>query len=255
MISAGLDIGSRTIKLVIVDDGTIVHYRVIENSFKPLEITTSLLEGNSYDTIYATGYGRHLVSRHLNCPEISEIKAMALGAYALFPGCRTILDIGGQDTKAISLDKNGRLHKFEMNDRCAAGTGRFLEIMAMALGYALEEFSQSARATSRAEKINNMCAVFAESEIISMVSQGADRAEVGLGIHQAIARRTITMLNRISLEPELVFVGGVANNSCLREILEKQLQVQIKVPEDPQIVGAYGCALHGLKEAVKNQSC
>lgn len=254
MISAGLDIGSRTIKLVVANDGIIVRRRVEENSFKPLEITDFLLDGIDYDTIYATGYGRHLISRHLNCANISEIKAMALGAHALFPECRTILDIGGQDTKAISLDENGCLHKFEMNDRCAAGTGRFLEIMAMALGYLLDDFSFSAQSASKAEKINNMCAVFAESEIISLVSQGADRGEIALGIHQAIARRTITMLNRISVRSDLVFVGGVAKNRCLREILEKQLKVHIKVPEDPQIVGAYGCALHGLKETVRDHS-
>jgi predicted CoA-substrate-specific enzyme activase len=254
MISAGLDIGSRTVKLAVVDNNRLVHHRVVENSFKPLDITTRLMEGHSYDTIYVTGYGRHLLSRHLNCPEISEIKAMALGAHAFFPGCRTILDIGGQDTKVIALDENGRLHKFEMNDRCAAGTGRFLEIMAMALGYSLEEFSRSANSSRKAEKINNMCAVFAESEVISMVSQGADRAAVAMGIHQAIARRTITMLNRISLKPELVFVGGVANNDCLRKLIEKQLRLQLNVPECPQIAGAYGCALHGQNEAVRTQS-
>ena len=133
----------------------------------------TLIDGVKYDTIVATGYGRHLLKGHLDCPVISEIRAFALGAKAISPACRVILDIGGQDTKAICLNETGEMSKFEMNDKCAAGTGRFLEIMANALGYSLEEFSNAALSAERAEKINSMCTVFAESEVISLTAQGA----------------------------------------------------------------------------------
>ncbi|MDZ7264639.1 MAG: 3-hydroxyacyl-ACP dehydratase, partial [candidate division KSB1 bacterium] len=144
MKSAGIDIGSRTVKLVVLEDGKITHIRKGENSFDPLKVCAEFLQGVDYDVITATGYGRHLFSQHYPCEVISEIKAFASGARHLFPNCRTILDIGGQDTKAISLAVDGKLLKFEMNDKCAAGTGRFLEIMAMALGYSLTDFGQAA---------------------------------------------------------------------------------------------------------------
>ena len=246
MKSAGIDIGSRTIKLVVIENGTITLVRKGENSFDPLKVCAEFLKDVEYNVITATGYGRHLFSQHYPCEVISEIKAFATGAKHLFPSCRTILDIGGQDTKAISLAADGKLLKFEMNDKCAAGTGRFLEIMAMALGYSLSDFGRAACSAEKSEKINSMCTVFAESEVISVVAKGAARHEVALGIHQGIATRSIGMLQRVMIQPDVAFVGGVAFNPCMRNLLQEKLGESVLIPEDPQIVGALGCALNGM---------
>jgi (R)-2-hydroxyacyl-CoA dehydratese activating ATPase len=255
MRAAGLDIGSRTIKLVVIEGNETVLTRKALTSHDPLDAARQLIGGAGYDVIVTTGYGRHLVKGHLDCQTISEIKAFALGARALQPTCRAILDIGGQDTKAITLNESGDLSKFEMNDKCAAGTGRFLEIMANALGYSLEEFSRAALSAGRAEKINSMCTVFAESEVISLTARGASRSEVALGIHKAIVSRSVALLKRIAPAGEIVFAGGVALNKCIHTLIAEELKQPIIVPPDPQIVGAIGAALHaqGGRAALANQ--
>ncbi len=246
MISAGIDIGSRTIKLVVVENREIISSGIRENTFQTISVCKELLGDLHYDVITATGYGRHLFEASMGGRVISEIKAFALGAKAAIPSCKTILDIGGQDMKVVSLDEAGQICKFEMNDKCSAGTGRFLEIMSMALGYELSQFGIMALKGERAEKINSMCTVFAESEVISLVSRGASREEVALGIHQSIVGRARSMLSRVQVENDLVFVGGVAINPCIKKLLQESLGMAVKVPPDPQIIGAYGCALFGL---------
>jgi len=231
------------VKLVLVEDGEVSSARVQENSFDPVAVSRELLAGVQHDRIIATGYGRHLFQAEFGGGIISEIKAFAAGARALFPACRTLLDIGGQDTKAISLDASGRVRKFEMNDRCAAGTGRFLEIMASALGFSLDTFGEAALTSGRTVKVNNMCTVFAESEVISLVARGMPREAVARGIHEAVVRRSAAMLRRIRIEGDLVFVGGVALNSCMRERLQAETGREVRTPGNPQIVGALGCAL------------
>lgn len=244
MKAAGIDIGSRTIKLAIIENGELLLHRKVFTSYNPLKKAQVLLQGVEYDNITATGYGRHLVREFLDCTVVSEIRAFALGARAILPRCRTILDIGGQDTKAISLDDAGEVSKFEMNDKCAAGTGRFLEVMASALGYSLYDFSNAAASAQRAEKINSMCTVFAESEVISLTTRGAPRQEVALGIHKAIVSRSIALLKRVSVPQEVFFAGGVALNGCVRTLIGRELGVPVFVPPEPQIVGAFGAALH-----------
>jgi predicted CoA-substrate-specific enzyme activase len=243
MRCAGLDIGSRTIKLAIFEDGQLVLSRKSLTSHDPLKTALSLIEGADFEVLTATGYGRHLIKGHLNCPVISEIKAFALGAQHLSPGCRSILDIGGQDTKAISLDDAGNMGKFEMNDKCAAGTGRFLEVMAAALGLTLQEFSQAALSSEKPVKINSMCTVFAESEVISLTTQGAARSDVALGIHMAIVNRCVALLKRIAPPGRIFFAGGVALNECVRRLLASEMDRTVYVPTDPQLVGAIGAAL------------
>lgn len=244
MISAGIDIGSRTIKLVVVEDGKIKVVRKSENSFETLKVFNELLKDVSYDAITSTGYGRHFFSEYYKCEVISEIKAFAIGAKNILPSCKTILDIGGQDTKAILLDEKGKLKKFEMNDKCAAGTGRFLEIMAMALRYKLDEFGDMALTTDETSNVNSMCTVFAESEVVSMLAHGAERTKVARGIHQSVVNRSATLLKRVGIEDDILFAGGVAYNNCMLYLLEQQLQKKIFVPKDPQIIGALGAAMH-----------
>ena len=206
---AGIDIGSRTIKLAVIENGRLVFSRKSLTSHNPLETAQDLMKGVVFDLVMATGYGRHLIKGHFACPVISEITAFVRGARFFSKDCGSILDIGGQDTKAISLDNKGNLCKFEMNDRCAAGTGRFLEVMATVLGLTLEEFSAAALSAERAEKINSMCTVFAESEVVSLTSQGAKRNEVALGIHKAIVSRSAGLLKRVAPAGGKYFLPGV----------------------------------------------
>ncbi len=172
MRTAGIDIGSRTVKVAILENRQVLEWRVAENSHDSLEVADSTLREVRYDRVVATGYGRHLFAQHRPCPVITEIRAVAAGARLLFPYCRTVLDIGGQDTKALALGIGGGVSKFEMNDRCAAGTGRSLEMMATALRYRLTEFVGEALIATKACQINSLCAVFAQSEVVSLLAKG-----------------------------------------------------------------------------------
>ncbi|HPL64671.1 MAG TPA: acyl-CoA dehydratase activase [Syntrophales bacterium] len=249
---AGIDIGSRTIKLAVLEHGKLALSRKAVTSYNPLETARELMNDAVFDVIAATGYGRHLIKGHLDCPVISEITAFALGARYFSSDCLSILDIGGQDTKAIALDKEGRMNKFEMNDKCAAGTGRFLEVMATALGFNLEEFAKAALSAGKSVKINSMCTVFAESEVVSLTTQGAARDEVALGIHKAIVSRSVSLLKRVAPPGNVFFAGGVALNNCARALLESEMGRTVFVPPDPQIVGAVGAAL-SASEAAREQ--
>ncbi|MGQ9708450.1 MAG: acyl-CoA dehydratase activase [bacterium] len=240
--TAGIDIGSRTTKLVVLEDGQVVFSRVVDTGTDPLSRSQELLKGRPIDALVATGYGRHLLRERMGGLVITEIKAHALGAHWLFSGCQTVIDIGGQDAKVIRLE-NGRQVNFEMNDRCAAGTGRFLEVMAMTLGWSLTEFGDEALKAREAAVINSMCTVFSESEVISLIARGVDKRSIARGLHEAIISRLMAMVGRVGVEPPVVFCGGVAYNSCIRILLERRLGVRLLVPTEPQLVGALGAAL------------
>ena len=245
MRSAGIDLGSRSIELVLLEDGRPLAYRQTETGFDPLKQARNLLAGLDYDHLLATGYGRHLFAAGAGLAEntVTEIKAVAAGCRALLPGADLILDIGGQDAKVIALKPDGRVSRFEMNDRCAAGTGKFLEIAAMSLGFALEDFGAEALLAEKELEINSMCAVFAESEITSLISRGENRRDIALGLHRAIVKRSVAMIKRFAGGGRLAFVGGVAANPCIRRLLAEQLQIGLLVPEQPQMVAAHGAAL------------
>ena len=239
---AGIDIGSRTIELVVLKDREIIESRQVDTGFDPLTRAREMLEGVEYDRIWATGYGRNLFEISFDAPTVTEIKAYGVGARRLFQNVGTILDIGGQDSKAIALNNNGRITKFEMNDRCAAGTGKFLEIMARTLGFTDQFGTEALKATNNLQ-INSMCTVFAESEVTSLVAKGEDPREIALGLHRSVVRRAVSMLKRVSSGHDIVFAGGVAKNPCMRHLLEETLERQVLVPDDPQMVGALGAAL------------
>ena len=240
---AGIDIGSRTIEIVITENSHIVEFQQADTGYNPLEQVNKLLSALSYDRLMATGYGRQLVEIEFDSPTVTEIKAYAAGIKHLFPEATTILDIGGQDCKVISLFENGKIKKFEMNDRCAAGTGKFLEIMAKTLDFKIDSFGDHALTSNKEIQINSMCTVFAESEVISLISKGVERNDIALGLHISVAKRAISMLKRIGANGTLVFAGGVAKNSCMVHLIERLLDRKILVPENPQIVGAYGASL------------
>jgi predicted CoA-substrate-specific enzyme activase len=245
-VRAGIDIGSRAVKLVVMENGSVVRSLVEDTGSDPLAVCRRLLAGVTCDSITATGYGRHLFQeRWPSAGVISEIKAVARGAVSLLPACRTVIDIGGQDSKAISLGPDGRVRKSVMNDRCAAGSGQFLEMMATALAYGRDEFVAAAARAGRAERLNSMCTVFAQSEVVSLIARGASREEIAFGVHQSIAGRTAALAGGLPLEETIVFTGGCARNPRLVALLGEALKRPVHVPPDPQTVAALGCALGG----------
>lgn len=241
---AGIDIGSRTIELVVVNEaGEIIERFQADTGFDPMAQAKKLVDGLDFDRIMATGYGRSIFEVSFDAQTVTEIKAHARGARAFFPEVRTVLDIGGQDSKAIAMFDSGKVKKFEMNDRCAAGTGKFLEIMARTLGFDIEDFGREALLAERDLNISSMCTVFAESEVTSLIAKGEDRREIALGLHRSVARRAASMINRVSSDGDIVFTGGVANNPCIGKLLRENLGSNILIPRDPQFVGALGAAL------------
>jgi len=250
MKHAGIDIGSRSIELVIIEDNNIILQKQTESGYNPIERVKELTADVQFDTIMATGYGRGIVEVAFDYPTITEIKAYGAGATALHKGIRGILDIGGQDTKVITLNENGKVLKFEMNDKCAAGTGKFLEMMATTLGYTPDTFGHAALSGNSGIEINSMCAVFAESEVTSLLAKGCNRQDIALAIHQSVCRRAVGMIRRQNISSPIMFAGGVANNSCMVQLLQKALGSEVIIPQQPQFVGAYGAAILSSVSAV-----
>jgi len=243
MPHAGIDIGSRTIELIVLEGNDILVSKREYTGYDPINRAKDILEDAQFDRIMATGYSRHLFGQTFGAPTVTEIKAYAKGAKSLYPSSRTILDIGGQDSKVIALNGKGNVVKFEMNDRCAAGTGKFLEIMADTLGYDLEEFGIDALKSLKDIQINSTCTVFAESEVTSLVAKGQSRQDIALALHKSVVKRSVGMLKRISTEEPIIFAGGVARNPCICRLLEDGIGKKIQVPDNPQMVGALGAAL------------
>ena len=246
---AGIDIGSRSIELVVINDnGEVVAMNQADTGFDPMAKAQTMLDAVQFDRIMATGYGRGMFEVHFDCDTVTEIKAHARGGKWHFPEAKALLDIGGQDSKAMSFSPTGRVKKFEMNDRCAAGTGKFLEIMSKALGYPLDEFGPAALEAEKETRISSMCTVFAESEVTSLIAKGEMRGAIARGLHSSVVRRAASMISRVSHQGDIVFSGGVALNPCMVRMLEEQLKRDVLVPEAPQFVGALGAALLMLEK-------
>lgn len=251
MIAVGLDIGSLSTEAVVLNDKNKILSYVIEltqgdcknaaeNVFYE-SLNKAKVSKEDVSNIVATGYGRDNIS--FAKKTVTEITCHALGAYFLFPETRTIIDIGGQDSKGIKLDGNGKVADFVMNDKCAAGTGRFLEVIAHAMGVKLTDLGKLSSQSKKLIPISSMCTVFAESEVVSLVAEGSTKSDIINGIHMAIAERIVTLLKRINIEEPVVMTGGVAKNEGVVRALENKLKIKINIPEEPQMVGALGAAL------------
>lgn len=247
----GIDIGSLSTDGVIInDDKKLAAQTVVETghdgvaaSRRVLEILCNELSVDPEDINYiiSTGYGRQRAP--YSNEDVTEITCHAKGAHFLFPRTRIVIDIGGQDSKIIKLNGNGRVIDFVMNDKCAAGTGRFLENMARALNLSIEDFGKIGLEAKEAAHVSSMCTVFAESEIVSLIHQGVPRDKIIRGLHNSIASRIAGMVERVGLEEEVTMSGGVAKNPCMVRAMEEKLKVKINIPEEPQTVGALGAAL------------
>ncbi len=261
MLVAGCDVGSTTGKAVVLDGGSVVSHFIVPATTSP-EKTARLAMNEAMrmaglgsltelEYIVGTGYGRLKVPfAHEN---ISEITCHARGAHWLNPAVRTVVDIGGQDCKVMALDKNGKVLEFAMNDRCAAGTGRFFEAMARVLGCGLDGISALANQGANSATITSQCSVFAESEVVTLINEGVDLPNIIAGINNAVANRLYAMVRRIGLTKELALTGGCSKNEGLAKALETKLGVSVTLlPQDPQIAGAVGAALIANEKATRH---
>jgi predicted CoA-substrate-specific enzyme activase len=249
MISIGIDAGAATTKAVVLRDNEISGYTIIPTGFdfrqageKAFEevLSNCGIGESKVGKILATGYGRSSIG--FADKTISEITAHARGVGYLIPAAHTIIDIGGQDSKVI-ITENGKVVDFLMNDRCAAGTGKFLEYTAKALEISLNELGTLAQVSKNPAKISSMCTVFAESEVISLRAQKTKKEDIAAGLIESIILRTTAMVKKLGIKPEVAFVGGVAKNPGIVEAFEKALDTEVQLPEEPQITGALGAAL------------
>ena len=259
MYFVGIDIGALTVKAVVLDGaGMVVASDVVRSRHNSRQVAARLVEGilaregivasppdrggkRRASYMVVTGYGR--VTYDAANEEVSEITCHARGAIHLFPTARTVIDIGGQDSKVIRVHPRGYVTDFAMNDKCAAGTGRFLEVMADALEVRVEELGYLSQQSRRPVTISSTCTVFAESEVIGQMSRGAPKADIVAGIHTAIASRVAGLAGQVGLEEAVVMTGGVAQNIGVARALEKQIGLPILLPPEPQLVGALGAAL------------
>jgi predicted CoA-substrate-specific enzyme activase len=260
MITVGIDIGSVTTKVAILKDRTTLVRLISLTGSNPKSkgielfneaLRVSSLTKNSIDYVCATGYGRRSID-FANFI-ITEINACAIGAREINKDCRIIIDLGGQDSKIIFIDDNGKVKDFVMNDKCSAGTGKFLEVMANSLEVKLEDLDKLALESKNPIKINSTCTVFAQSEVISLLAQGKEREDIIAGLLDSIAERLVTMIGRDNLVGDVFFCGGGAKNKALKIILERKLNCKVFVPQEPQIVVAFGATLIGYKELEKKK--
>ncbi len=254
MFYLGVDVGSLSCDAVLIDDdGTMRAWSVVPTGARNVEaierarqevLASVGVASESVGAMIATGYGRDRVAGRL--ASVTEISCHARGIQALLPGTDVMVDIGGQDSKAIALDQNGRVTEFAMNDKCAAGTGRFLEAMARALEVDIAELGRMDEDATGEVSLSSMCTVFAESEVVSLIADGASVSEIVNGLHRAIATRTRGLVRRVT--PQLTDLnvsmsGGVARNRGVVRELSKVLGCDIRVPEEPDTVGALGAAI------------
>lgn len=254
---AGTDLGSTMTKVVIINmDEEICAYVVGPTGAEHRRLANRVMDealqqaGIAFDEIayvIATGYGR------INVPfadhQVTELTCHARGVVSLFPTARLVIDIGGQDAKGLKIN-NGKLVNFVMNDRCAAGTGRFLEVIAGTLGLRMEDLGEISLKSTNKVQITSLCTVFAEQEVIHRISEGVLLEDIVAGIHTAVAGRVARMARRLKIEPDVVFTGGVAKNVGMVKALREALGCEILVPEEPLLSGALGAALLG-KETVQ----
>ncbi len=250
MKTAGIDIGSITAKAAILEDGVILGTRIGFTGYNAgvagrkifEELTGELgMEVSSIDRIVSTGYGRNSVE--FAHKSMTEIICHGAGAHFLDPEVRTVVDVGGQDSKALILDASGKVTDFVMNDKCAAGTGRFLEVMARALEVNLDEFGELSLHSENPAKISSICTVFAESEVISLISRGEQRENIIAGIHDSVASRVYAMAQRLAVDTPIMMTGGVARNIGVVRALERRFGSPVEVNGYAQANGAIGAAV------------
>ncbi len=254
--AAGVDVGSTQTKAVVLDDeGHFVGRSLIDTGSNVVVAAESAYAAALEDAglapeavgyVVGTGYGRYRVT--FGDVQITEISCHGRGAAHMFPGTRTVLDMGGQDTKAIRVNDRGEVLDFCMNDKCAAGTGRFLGAAAAALEIALNDLGPTSLRAERPIKISTTCTVFAESEVLSWLGKGKKIEDILMGVHESIASRSVGLLRRVGIEDQVTFTGGVARNTAMIHVLNGRMGSPVNVSEESHYMGAIGAALFALDE-------
>ena len=249
MISLGLDSGSSMTKAVLLEDTKIIDTKMIPTSISPRKSLEALYreikkQHKKIDVIVTTGYGRNLLDQADF--KITEITCHAAGAFFMNPDCDTIIDIGGQDSKVIRLDENGAVANFVMNDKCAAGTGRFLEMMARTMEMDLDQMSEAGLTYKEDITISSMCTVFAESEVVSLIAQNKETDDIVHGLNKAVASKTAALAKRVGGEERYMMTGGVSKNKGLVKTLEEKLGTTLVISDKAQLCGALGAALFAM---------
>jgi len=259
--AAGVDVGSTQTKAVIVDEGKAIVGRCLtdtganviraaEQAFQEA-LRNANLQEEEVEFVVGTGYGRYKVT--FGNTQVTEISCHGRGAVHMFPATRSVIDMGGQDTKAIKVAPTGEIVDFCMNDKCAAGTGRFLGAAASALGLPLPDLGPTALRGERPVKITTTCTVFAESEVLSWLGKGKKIEDILLGVHQSIAQRSAGLLRRVGIEEQVTFTGGVARNQAMVAALSERLGLKLNVSEESHFMGALGAALFALDHIVASR--
>jgi (R)-2-hydroxyacyl-CoA dehydratese activating ATPase len=249
--SAGVDVGSTQTKAVIIDEHGVIVGRaltdtganVVQAAQKAFDqaIKSCGLDEREVGYVIGTGYGRYRVT--FGNDQVTEISCHGRGAAHMFPETRTVVDMGGQDTKAIRVTDRGEVSDFCMNDKCAAGTGRFLGAAALALDIPLDELGPTALRSIKPVKISTTCTVFAESEVLSWLGKGKKIEDILWGVHTSIAARTVSLLSRVGIEDQITFTGGVSRNGAMIKALEDRLEHRMNVSDESHFMGALGAAL------------
>jgi predicted CoA-substrate-specific enzyme activase len=250
MITVGIDIGSITAKAAVLDEGQLKGTVVMGTGYDAIAaseagfqkvLVISGYETQQVDFVISTGYGRKSVS--FADKSVTEISCHAAGAHFANPHVKSVIDIGGQDSKVMTVSPQGKVLDFAMNDKCAAGTGRFLEVMARALEVDLEKMGEISLKSESPATISSLCTVFAESEVISLIAKGEKRENIVAGIHASIGARVVAMAGRLGLKSPVMMTGGVAKNIGLVRMLEEKLNLPVEISEHAQVLGAIGAAL------------
>jgi (R)-2-hydroxyacyl-CoA dehydratese activating ATPase len=255
--AGGVDVGSTQTKAVVIgEDGAIAGRSLIDTGANvviaaerafDIALQEAQLGRDAVDFVIGTGYGRYKVE--FGDAQVTEIACHARGAAEMFPLARTVLDMGGQDTKAIRVGERGDVLDFCMNDKCAAGTGRFLQSAAAALELDLKDLGPTALRGRRAVPISTTCTVFAESEVLSWLARGRRIEDILLGVHRSIAQRSFGLLRRVGIEEEIAFTGGVTRNSAMVSVLNEMIGTTLRISEESHYMGALGAALFALERA------
>lgn len=259
--AAGVDVGSTQTKALVLDeDGAIVGRALIDTGANVgaaaeraflLALQSGTVAEEEVGYVVGTGYGRYRVS--FGNSQVTEISCHARGAARMFPATRTVLDMGGQDTKAIRLAPSGEVLDFCMNDKCAAGTGRFLEAAAYVLGIPLGQLGETALRAEKPVPITTTCTVFAESEVLSWLGRGKKIEDILMGVHRSIAQRSVALLRRVGVAEQLTFTGGVTRNPAVVQVLHEMLGLELNVSEDSHFMGALGAALFALDQVAASR--
>ncbi len=260
--SAGVDVGSTQTKAVVIDEEKqIVGHALIDTGANVIlaaekAYSLALQDGGipeeEVEYIIGTGYGRYRVT--FGHSQITEISCHARGAAQMFPGTRTVVDMGGQDTKAIKVNESGEVLDFCMNDKCAAGTGRFLGAAAAALDIPLDDLGSTALQFSKPVKISTTCTVFAESEVLSWLGKGKKIQDILWGVHYSIASRSAGLLRRVGIEDQVTFTGGVTRNVAMVKALEERLEKKLNVSDESHFMGALGAAIFALDQILAGRA-